>query len=124
MVFITHDLGVVSQLCDQVTVLYAARVAEKAPTASLLAAPLHPYSRGLIRSQPETARRDRPLPSIPGQPPALARMPAGCRFHPRCEFAVEACHQQPPALTPTSPTRANACLRWHELQTLEREPAS
>lgn len=124
VVFITHDLGVVSQLCDKVTVLYAARVAERASTASLLDAPLHPYSRGLIRSQPESAPRDRPLPSIPGQPPALAQMPAGCRFHPRCGFVVEACRQEAPALTPTSPDRANACLRWRELQALDAEPAS
>lgn len=119
IVFITHDLGVVSQLCDKVTVLYAARIAETAPTALLLGTPLHPYSRGLIRSQPDTAPRDRPLPSIPGQPPALFSMPAGCRFHPRCGFALEACREMVPILTPTSPGRANACLRWQELAALE-----
>jgi peptide/nickel transport system ATP-binding protein len=124
VVFITHDLGVVAQLCDKVTVLYAARVAESATTALLLDAPLHPYSRGLIHSQPDSARRDRPLPFIPGQPPALTQMPGGCRFHPRCGFAVEACQQEAPALVPTSPARANACLRWRELQTLNRESAS
>ena len=122
IVFITHDLGVVSELCDKVTVLYAARIAETAPTPSLLDAPLHPYSRGLIQSQPETAPRDRPLPSIPGQPPALTSMPAGCRFHPRCGFAADACQETVPVLAPTSSDRANACLRWRELAQLE--PAS
>jgi peptide/nickel transport system ATP-binding protein len=120
IVFITHDLGVVAQLCDKVSVLYAARVAETAPTAPLLNHPLHPYSLGLIQSQPEAADRDVPLPSIPGQPPALAAMPAGCRFHPRCSFALDVCRDTEPVLMQTSPARANACLRWSDLALEER----
>ena len=119
IIFITHDLGAVSQICDTVSVLYAARIVESASTIELLNAPLHPYSLGLIRSQPESAQRDRPLPSIPGQPPALNAMPSGCRFLPRCEFAIQACKQpSPPPLVQTSAVRSNACLRWRELQTL------
>lgn len=122
VVFITHDLGVVSEICDSVTVLYAARVAEEAPTAALLAAPDHPYSRGLILSQPELARRDRPLPSIPGQPPPLAALPPGCRFHPRCGFGEAVCVAAPPPLVATSPEHANACVRWRELPPFEAVP--
>ncbi|MGE0150884.1 MAG: ABC transporter ATP-binding protein [Parvibaculaceae bacterium] len=115
VILITHDLGVVAEICDTVTVLYAARIAERAPTAALLLEPLHPYSRGLIQSQPESAARDRPLPSIPGQPPALLALPPGCRFHPRCAFAAQACRAAVPPLVATAPQRANACIRWREL---------
>jgi peptide/nickel transport system ATP-binding protein len=119
VVFITHNLGVVSEICDTVTVMYAARIAETAPTAALIEAPTHPYSRGLILSQPEAARRDRPLPSIPGQPPALASMPRGCRFHPRCDFAADICRAAVPSLVATAPGQANACLRWREIPAYE-----
>ena len=122
VVFITHDLGVVSEICDSVTVLYAARVAERAPTAELLTQPAHPYSRGLILSQPDAAQRDRPLPSIPGQPPPLAALPDGCRFHPRCAHSEPVCRATLPPLVATRPGHSNACLRWWELPDFEAVP--
>ena len=122
VVFITHDLGVVAEICDTVTVLYAARIAERASTEILLREPKHPYSRGLIQSQPEAARRDRPLPSIPGQPPGLREMPEGCRFRPRCGYGADICRVAPQALASIGAGHATACVRWRELPPAEMLP--
>jgi peptide/nickel transport system ATP-binding protein len=115
IVLITHDLGIVAQTCDSVAVMYAGRIAERAPKRVLLESPLHPYTRGLTDSQPGGMTPHEPLPSIPGQPPSLRALPSGCRFHPRCELADAPCREILPPLVPVAEHHVSACLRWHEL---------
>jgi peptide/nickel transport system ATP-binding protein len=107
ILLITHDLGVVAETADRVAVMYAGRKIEEAATATLFAAPQHPYTRGLLAASPHIEMddaalgRDRPrLTEIPGMVPALDAMPAGCRFAPRCPEVREVCHTVPPALQP------------------------
>ena len=105
IILITHDLGVVAETCERVIVMYAGRMVEQAPVASLFAQPLHPYTRGLLQALPraddESDRAGgRPkLMEIPGIVPALNRPIAGCAFVPRCSYAVERCRTAPPTLT-------------------------
>ena len=111
---ITHDLGVVAERCARVMVMYAGQVVETGPTAEVIAAPRHPYTRGLMASLPSLEDPDRPLHAIPGQVPDLARVDAGCRFRNRCPLALEAC-ARPVALRAVSPGRASRCLRAEEV---------
>ncbi|HRI82759.1 MAG TPA: ABC transporter ATP-binding protein [Opitutaceae bacterium] len=115
IVLITHDLGVIADMCDDVVVMYAGRVAEAGPVDRIFAAPSHPYTRGLLNSIPRlTSRRKSRLNIIEGMVPSLAEMPAGCRFQNRCPWKVEACGVQPP-LTPVTPGHTVACHRTAEL---------
>jgi oligopeptide/dipeptide ABC transporter ATP-binding protein len=91
VLFITHDLGVVAQLCSRVLVMYAGRVVEDSPAADFFRGPRHPYSRALLDSLPQRVKRSEALRSIPGSPPQPQAFPTGCRFHPRCERATEQC---------------------------------
>ena len=111
VIFITHDLGVVSGFCDRVHVMYAGRIIEAADTRTLFLAPRHPYTRALQRSIPALQPKGKELYTIPGMPPDLSKPLPGCPFSPRCEFAVERCRVETPALLPISPTHAHACLR-------------
>jgi peptide/nickel transport system ATP-binding protein len=111
IVLITHDLGVVAQTCDRVAVMYAGRIVEQGSKPAVLRRPLHPYTEGLIQSQPEAAPAGRQLSSIEGQPPSLAALPAGCAFHPRCRYAQAACRQGVPPLADVD-GHQTACLRW------------
>jgi oligopeptide transport system ATP-binding protein len=111
VIFVTHDLGVVSGLCDRVLVMYAGRVVESADTRTLFYAPRHPYTRALQRSIPAMQPKGATLYTIPGMPPDLSKPLPGCPFAPRCEFAVDRCRTENPALLPVSPTHAHACLR-------------
>ena len=115
IILISHDLGVVAQTCDAIAVMYAGRIVEHAGKRTLLRRPLHPYTRGLIGSQPGAAPPRAPLPSIPGQPPSLADLPSGCRFHPRCAYAERACRTERPPLVEPDPGHASACRRWRIL---------
>ena len=115
IILVTHDLGVVAQACDAIAVMYGGQIVERAAKAELLRRPLHPYSRGLISSQPGSAEPLRELPTIPGQPPAIAAMPSGCRFHPRCSLAEDACRDEPPPLTAALAEHETACRRWNAL---------
>ena len=115
IILITHDLGVVAETCETVAVMYAGRIVERAAKRALLRAPLHPYSQGLIRSQPGAGAPQAELPSIPGQPPSLADLPRGCRFHPRCGYVVTRCREVRPPLADAGKGRRSACLRWQEL---------
>jgi oligopeptide/dipeptide ABC transporter ATP-binding protein len=101
MVIITHNLGVVARYADRVNVMYAGRIIERASAAELYANPRHAYTLGLLRSVPrlDEPRRER-LDPIEGQPPDLARLPAGCAFAPRCSFRVARCDAEAPALVP------------------------
>ena len=97
VIFITHDLGVIAELCDNVVVMYAGRVAEKAAVDKLFARPMHPYSSGLLDSIPkfEYTRKTR-LKSIEGMVPSITDYPEGCRFRSRCTFAFEPCSEKHP----------------------------
>jgi peptide/nickel transport system ATP-binding protein len=120
VILITHDLGVVAETCDSVGVLYAGRLVERGGCAELLTRPLHPYTAGLVGSQPELAVPGRRLPAIPGQPPAPGELPVGCRFHPRCGLAEPACTDRDITLeTVPGGGRAAACRRWPVLAAAE-----
>jgi oligopeptide/dipeptide ABC transporter ATP-binding protein len=110
---ITHNLGIVARLCDDVAVMYAGQVAETAPRDELFARSRHPYTVSLLRCVP---RLDRvgvsDLESIPGQPPDLIRPPQGCAFAPRCPIAGERCPEEPPALTVAGPDHLASC--WYQ----------
>ena len=111
VIFITHDLGVVSGLCDRVQVMYAGRIIEAADTRTIFYSPRHPYTRALQRSIPALQPKGAELYTIPGMPPDLSKPLPGCSFAPRCEFAVQRCREQVPALAPASPGHVHACLR-------------
>jgi peptide/nickel transport system ATP-binding protein len=115
LLFITHDLGVVRELCERAIVLYAGRVAEQAPVADLLRTPLHPYTAGLAASIPSIASRRRRLPQISGMPPDPAALPPGCAFAARCPVAIDICRVDQPPLTELEPGRRSACHRSGEL---------
>ncbi|BBV76137.1 dipeptide/oligopeptide/nickel ABC transporter ATP-binding protein [Raoultella planticola] len=108
MMLITHDLGVIAQMAQQVVVMYAGRVVETGPTAEILRHPQHPYTQGLLASRPLPGERRRRLYSIPGQVPDLAALPPGCAFADRCERANADCRQSLPPLRGT--TRQVACF--------------
>ena len=96
MLFISHNLGVVRRIADEIAVLYAGQVVERGPTAEVLARPLHPYAKGLVAAVPRLGTKRERLASIPGRLPDLREAIAGCRFQPRCPYAVEACGASQP----------------------------
>jgi peptide/nickel transport system ATP-binding protein len=98
VIFVTHDMSVVSRYCDRVLVMYAGQVAEAARTDAIFERPLHPYSRGLMSAFPSIRGPRRELVGIPGAPPDLARPPTGCRFHPRCPEVMPICRVREPEL--------------------------
>jgi len=100
VIMITHDLGVVAETADDVIVMYAARIVERGPVRSIFNEPRHPYTWGLMGSLPRLDTNLERLYQIPGQPPSLLNPPSGCRFHPRCAFAMPICRQQDPQLMP------------------------
>src|SRR5690606_38763746 len=112
----THDLGVVAELCDDVAVMYAGRVVERAPVEALFTEPRHPYTRGLIASVPrlDTPSKAR-LDTIEGVVPALAELPQGCRFSNRCPHADDPCRAIAPPLEPSALRHDVACHHWRRL---------
>jgi len=99
MIFITHDIGLASDLCDEMAVAYAGQHVEFGPAERVLVAPRHPYTQLLLRSLPRLHEAVRPVP-MPGEPPDLTRPPAGCRFHPRCPYRFEPCDTMMPPEIP------------------------
>jgi oligopeptide/dipeptide ABC transporter ATP-binding protein len=109
VLFISHDLGVIAQLCDRVSVMYAGRIVETAPVEQLFANPLHPYTRGLLRAVPSVEEDQEALQVIPGNVPRLINPPSGCRFHPRCASRFGACDRVVPALAEVEANHKVAC---------------
>jgi oligopeptide/dipeptide ABC transporter ATP-binding protein len=114
VLFISHDLGLVSRLCHRVAVVYAGQIVEAGPTRALLESPLHPYTQALLRCVPNLHEVGVVRRGIPGTPPLPGAVPAGCRFHPRCEFAMEAC-RSPQRLEPLAEDHLVRCGRALEL---------
>jgi oligopeptide transport system ATP-binding protein len=111
VIFITHDLGVVSGLCDRVQVMYAGRIVETADTLSLFRQPRHPYTRALQRSIPGLQPKGSELYTIQGMPPDLSKPMPGCAFAARCEFARDACTATLPTLHAAGPSHHHGCIR-------------
>ena len=109
LMLITHDMGVVAQLCDQVAVLYGGRLAEEGPAAPIFAAPAHPYTRALIGCIPQDGMTKGALHGIPGAVPGALDFPPGCRFHPRCPRATERCRSEVPLPIRRGPDHVVAC---------------
>ena len=112
---ITHNLAIVSELCEQTAVLYLGRVAESGPTGALLARPAHPYTRALRSAVPELGNSPAARVVLPGEPPDAANPPPGCVFHPRCPLAVDRCRAEVPVLRPVAAGRLAACHRAEEV---------
>jgi oligopeptide/dipeptide ABC transporter ATP-binding protein len=108
VLLVSHDLGIISQMCHRVLVMYAGRVVEEAPVATLFRSPTHPYTRGLIECLPRLDGNGR-LGAIGGMMPGLRALPPGCRFHPRCPIAEPRCRAEAPALRLLATGRAVAC---------------
>ena len=111
IILITHDLGVVAEVCDEVAVMYAGEIVERAKVDELFASPQHPYTVGLLGSIPRLDRRTSHLATIEGMVPNMANPPAGCRFAARCPFVGEICLKAPPLLEEVSPGHASRCLK-------------
>jgi oligopeptide/dipeptide ABC transporter ATP-binding protein len=111
VILVTHDLGVVAEMADEVAVMYAGRVVERGPVAAIFDDPQHPYTIGLMSSLPSLGARQGRLAAIPGAVPAPERWTDGCRFVTRCPFAEAACGAARPALTAIAPGHAVACRR-------------
>ena len=116
IIFITHDLGVVAQICDEVLVMYAGRIAERASAKQLFRTPRHPYTQGLIHSIPrlDTPLKT-PLPTIEGVVPALNALPSGCRFSNRCSYTDKRCGTEVPELDRCQPNHEVACHHWRRV---------
>jgi peptide/nickel transport system ATP-binding protein len=123
VIMITHDLGVIAEIADDVVVMYAAEVAEQAPVDNLFKRPAHPYTWGLLGSLPRLDADVERLVQIQGSPPSLLNPPRGCRFHPRCPYVMSVCKEQDPALMPVrgEPEHTTAC--WLDQETKDREAA-
>ena len=111
VIIITHDLGVVAELSDDILVMYAGRVAEYGPAKDIFGGPGHPYTWGLLASMPRLDRdRTTRLIPIPGTPPSLIKVPSGCPFHPRCRYRFEPCPvERPPLVSPVPDAHPDAC---------------
>jgi peptide/nickel transport system ATP-binding protein len=111
--FITHDLGVISEIADRVVVMYAGKIVEAASTEALFRDPKHPYTVGLLESIPRIDAQTRSLAAIEGSVPALLNLPPGCRFRSRCPRAIHSCAHSEPPLVESSAERELACFNPH-----------
>jgi peptide/nickel transport system ATP-binding protein len=110
VIFVTHDIGVAVEIADRIAVMYAGRIVEEGPVASMIRAPRHPYTQGLLAARVEKAPPGSRLTTIPGSPPDLADLPAGCAFRDRCTKAVDACAATRPPFVRRDGIRGDACL--------------
>ncbi|HZT52041.1 MAG TPA: ABC transporter ATP-binding protein, partial [Stellaceae bacterium] len=109
LIFITHNLGIVAKMCDQLVVMYAGRVVEAGPVSRLFNAPAHPYTKALLNSIPRMGDRDQRLTAIEGQPPDLSALPTGCAFAPRCPHVMARCREAAPPEIVLEPGRTARC---------------
>jgi oligopeptide/dipeptide ABC transporter ATP-binding protein len=123
IVMITHDLGVVAEISDDVVVMYAGQVIEEGSVDVIFNAPQHPYTWGLLGSLPRLDAEVERLTQIPGQPPSLLNPPSGCRFHPRCPYVMDRCVHEVPRLAPAGTDGAHLQACWLDDATKEREAA-
>jgi len=121
IIMITHDLGVVAEIADEVVVMYAAKVIERAPVGDLFRKPRHPYTWGLLGSLPRLDTDTERLVQIPGSPPSLLNPPAGCRFNPRCAYAFDRCRAEQPVLEPVPGEAEHLQACFLDEETKERE---
>jgi len=111
VILITHDMGVAAEFCDKMAVMYAGNMVEYASTTNIFKNPFHPYTKGLLKAVPKIGRTDE-LESIPGIVPDLVSPPTGCRFHPRCKYAMDICEKKLPALMEIKPGHYVACYLY------------
>jgi peptide/nickel transport system ATP-binding protein len=123
IILITHDLGVVAEVADEVVVMYAAKIAERGPVDRIFSRPHHPYTWGLLGSLPRLDTDVDRLVQIPGQPPSLLNPPRGCRFHPRCPYVMNVCKTEVPPLEPVSDDREHLQACHLDEATKDREAA-
>jgi oligopeptide/dipeptide ABC transporter ATP-binding protein len=112
LIMITHDLGVVADIADDVMVMYAGRAAEKASKHDIFYSAHHPYTKGLLESIPNSSAAEERLKPITGQPPSLINLPSGCAFHPRCKYVMDRCLTDQPSLIPVSETGMHLSACW------------
>ena len=115
VVWVTHDLGVVAQMCDRVAVMYAGRIVEMTDVIELFENSRHPYTLGLLESIPTGELKGKKLIPIQGNPPDLLNLPPGCAFAPRCRYATDACRSADPQLRMVKPGHHSACIRFEEI---------
>ncbi|HEU0167391.1 MAG TPA: ABC transporter ATP-binding protein [Chloroflexota bacterium] len=111
MIFVSHDMGIVAQMCDKVAVMYAGKIIETAPVRELFHHPRHPYTIGLVNSVPRLDRKVERLQSIEGQPPQLLDLPPGCRFAPRCPLVMDRCRVEEPERVQIGPGQFASCWK-------------
>lgn len=113
-IMITHDLGIVAEVCDEVSIMYAGRIVEKGTLEDVFNNTMHPYTEGLFNSLPDVDNREQKLKPIPGLMPDPTQLPKGCAFAPRCVYATEQCKTERPALVKYSDTHYAACLAYQD----------
>jgi peptide/nickel transport system ATP-binding protein len=110
MILITHDLSIIAEICEKTAIMYAGRIAEYGDVVAIFKDPLHPYTQGLIGAFPNIKDKQRiRMQSIPGSPPDLLHPPTGCRFHPRCQYAMDICKKEEPKLIEVGKSHSVAC---------------
>ena len=114
MLMITHDLGIVAEVCDEVSIMYAGKIVEHGTLRDIFKGTSHPYTEGLFNSLPNIERRQDELKPIPGLMPDPTNLPSGCPFHPRCQYCQDICKERVPAVTQLSETHRVACLAYEE----------
>lgn len=114
IILITHNMGLVAEMCDRVAVMYAGNIVELGPMRRIFENPIHPYTRALLRAVPNPLTKIERLESIPGTVPNLIEPPPGCRFHPRCPHAMEKCKKEEPPLTEVEKDRLIACWLYRK----------
>jgi oligopeptide/dipeptide ABC transporter ATP-binding protein len=112
MIFITHNIGIVAKMCDNVGVMYAGKLVERAPVRTIFNQPAHPYTEALLQAVPKLTDRTKRLWSIEGQPPDLANPPTGCPFHPRCPQAEDRCRREVPPEFQVGENHYTRCWLW------------